>query len=83
MSLSVAVLLKGRTIIEGVDLLSAFASLPGLMTRCLKPRVKNLERLGWNYMSGNGWWYRRYRSSLVTWDIAIEAMCLCISSGIL
>lgn len=42
MSLSVAVLFEGRTIVEGVDFLSAFASLSGL-TRCLKPRVKNLD----------------------------------------
>jgi hypothetical protein len=80
-SLSVAILLEGRTIVERVDLLPAFASLPGLVTRCLESRVKNLDGLGWYYMSRNGRWYRRYRS-WITWDVAIEAMCLGITSGL-
>lgn len=82
MSLSVAVLFESWTKVERVDLLSAFASMSGLVTRCLKPRVENLDRLGWNYMSRNGWRYRRYRRRLITWDVAVEAMCLSIASGL-
>lgn len=45
-SLSVAVVFKGRPVVERVDILSALANLPGLLiTRCLMPGENNLDGL--------------------------------------
>lgn len=44
-SLSVAVVFKGRPVVERVDILSALANLPGLMARCLKPGINDIDGL--------------------------------------
>lgn len=44
-SLSVAVHFEGLPVVERIDILPAFASWPGLMTRCWNPGIKGVDGL--------------------------------------